>query len=91
MVQRKKDPDGLFGFNSLNALLGCSALFFVVILNHIALRNTLDSDRIAYLEYFYFVTYLVILYVSANSFLVARFADYNSERSKGSSFSPSLG
>jgi hypothetical protein len=86
MVQRKKDPDGLFGFNSLNAVLGCSALFFVVIFNHIALRNTLGSDRIAYLEYFYFVTYLAILYVSANSFLVARFADYNSERSKGMFF-----
>lgn len=91
MIQRKTDSDGLFGFNSLSAVLGCSALFFVVIFNHIAIRDTLASGRIAYLEYFYFVTYLAILFVSANSFLVARFSNFNLERSKWLFFPTILG
>ena len=58
-----------FGYN-VNAVLGVSAaLFFSVMLSHIHLRESLAFEGIVYLEYFFFVLYLAILLVAANSFL----------------------
>lgn len=82
LVQRKHDCSELYGFNSLSAVMGCSGLFFVVIFNHIAIRTSLESSRVVYMEYLYFITYLAILYVSANSFLVARYPGYNASLSR---------
>jgi hypothetical protein len=82
MVQRQVDEQGLYGFSSLNAVLGCSALFFVVIFNHISIREELASSRVVYMEFFYFITYIAILYVSVNSFFVARYAHYNATLSR---------
>jgi len=70
-VGRKRDSNGLLGFNSLAGTSGCSALFFVVIYNHISIRNQLGTPGVVYMEYFFFITYLAILLVSLNSILVA--------------------
>ena len=59
----------LLGF-STSAVLGyCAALFFVLIVSHVHLRETLASQGIIYMDYFYFVMYFAILGVSTNSLL----------------------
>lgn len=70
-VGRKKDDPGLLGFNALSGASGCSAVFFIVIYNHISIRNQLGAPGVVYMEFYFFVTYLAILYVSLNSILVA--------------------
>lgn len=70
MIATREDSKiGLLGY-STSAVLGyCAALFFVLIVGHVHLRETLASQGIIYLEYFYFVMYFAILAVSANSLL----------------------
>ena len=58
-----------FGFNPSGVVRLCSALFFVVLLAHIQLRNTITGQEIMFLEYFYFSVYLAILLVPLHSFL----------------------
>lgn len=70
-VGRKKDDPGLLGFNALSGASGCSAVFFIVIYNHISIRNQLGAPGVVYMEFYFFVTYLAILYVSLNSIMVA--------------------
>ena len=72
MISTKSEQKiGLFGF-STSAVLGyCAALFFVLIVSHVHLRESVASHGIIYLEYFYFVMYMAILTVSANSILFA--------------------
>jgi hypothetical protein len=61
---------GIIGFNTYAVLGYCAALFFVVIIDHIQLRNAIAAQSIMYLEYFYFVLYLAILMVSLNAILL---------------------
>ncbi|MBN2530585.1 MAG: Cache 3/Cache 2 fusion domain-containing protein [Deltaproteobacteria bacterium] len=70
MLGRKSDSNGSSGFNSLASVSACSALFFVVIFNHINMRKEMCVPGIVYMEFFYFVTYLLILYVSVNSIAI---------------------
>ncbi len=71
----------LYGFSSAIVLSYCAALFFVLIVSHISLREKLAATGVIYLEYFYFVIYFVLLCVSINSVLLAscienKFVDY---------------
>ncbi len=59
----------LLGFNASTILASSSALFFVVLISHIDLRNSLSANEIFYMEYFYVVTYAAILAISINSIL----------------------
>lgn len=77
----RKSENGLLGFNSLSGASGCSALFFIVIYNHINVRNQLGSPGVVYMEYYFFITYIALLFVSLNSIQVAldqtsRFINY---------------
>ena len=47
----------------------CAGLFFVVIFGHIDIRQKIPTDEIFYLEYFYLIMYLSLLWVSVNSIL----------------------
>jgi hypothetical protein len=58
---RKKDD----GFNNI---IGCSGLFFVLVLDHINLRETVMSEQIMYLEFCYFFTYILLLLITITSF-----------------------
>jgi hypothetical protein len=49
----------------------CAAMFFVIAFNHIDIRRRMASEEIFYLEYFYFLIYLSLLWVSVNSVLYA--------------------
>jgi hypothetical protein len=57
--------DNSDGFNNI---IGCSGLFFVLVFDHINLRETVLSDGIMYLEYCYFFTYVLLLLVTLTSF-----------------------
>ncbi len=62
---------GRLGF-ALDVIAACAGFFLVAILLHIALRRDLAARDIVYLEYFYFVTYAMILYVAVNYVLFTK-------------------
>jgi hypothetical protein len=59
----------ILGLNPAGVMRLCSAFFFVVLLAHIQLRNTISVQEIMFLEYFYFSVYLAILLVPLHAFL----------------------
>lgn len=61
-IRKKED-----GFNNV---IGCSGLFFVLVLDHINLRETVLSEEIMYIEFFYFISYIILLLVTITSFEV---------------------
>ena len=72
IISTKQDEKiQLYGFSSSTVLAYCAALFFVLIISHVSLRDKLAAVGIIYLEYFYFALYFVILVVSLNSILLA--------------------
>jgi len=71
-----KQKRALYGFSSSTVLAYCAALFFVLIVSHISLREKLAATGIIYLEYFYFILYFAILTVSINSILLASNTKY---------------
>ncbi len=58
---RKKNV--LAGFSAFGVVQTCAAFFFVIILAHIDLRQGMDTEEITYIEYFYFIMYLILLLV----------------------------
>jgi hypothetical protein len=70
-IRTRKEKLGLLGFNVSGVLGFCAALFFVVILAHTSLRQSLASPTLVYLEYYYFVMYAAFLGVSINAIIVA--------------------
>ncbi len=66
---RHEERMGILGFSTSAVLAYCAALFFVLIVSHVHLRETLAGQGIIYMEYFYFVMYFAILAVSTNSLL----------------------
>lgn len=61
-IRKKED-----GFNNV---IGCSGLFFVLVLDHINLRETVLSEGIMYIEFCYFISYVILLLVTVTSFEV---------------------
>jgi hypothetical protein len=59
-VREKSD-----GFNNI---IGCSSLFFVLILDHINFRESILPEHIMYLEFCYFFSYALILLITVTSF-----------------------
>jgi len=68
---REERDKGRLGF-TLDVIAACAGFFLVAILLHIALRRDLAARDIFYLEYFYFVTYAMILFVAANYVLLTK-------------------
>jgi hypothetical protein len=60
----------VFGFSTSDAIGTCSVLFFVILLAHIQLREQFSGSSIVYLEYFYIVTYITILAVALNTYML---------------------
>jgi hypothetical protein len=69
LTTRRQDRRDSAGWNSTNVLAFCAALFFVIIVSHVNLRQQVSANGILYLGYFYFLTYLAILLVSINAIL----------------------
>jgi cytochrome bd-type quinol oxidase subunit 2 len=69
LTTRRQDRRDSTGWNSTNVLAFCAALFFVIIVSHVNLRQQVSANGILYLGYFYFLTYFAILLVSVNAIL----------------------
>lgn len=57
------------GFNVSAVIAACSALFFILLIMHVQLRDELAVNTIVYLEYFYLISYVTILMVTVNTVL----------------------
>lgn len=60
--------------DALNVAIACSGLLFVAVLEHVNLRRNLDSSGLIYMEYYYFVTYFLLMFVSVNIVINDRFS-----------------
>lgn len=60
-----------FGFNVSGFIGGCSALFFVVLLAHIQLREQFAGSGIVYIEYFYILMYGLLVVATVNTYVVS--------------------
>lgn len=60
----------VYNSSYLEILNECAALFFVVLLAHIHLREAFSGVGVVYIEYMYVITYLCVIYVTINAFLV---------------------
>jgi hypothetical protein len=67
----EKDKAERFDFSILGVVGVNSALFFVVIIAHIQLRQEFLGSGLVYLEYFYLVMYLVIMLVTLDAYLIS--------------------
>ncbi|ABG57861.1 conserved hypothetical protein [Cytophaga hutchinsonii ATCC 33406] len=70
------------GYNTFGVINSCAAFFFVIVISHIDLRNTLEIEMVTYLEYIYFIVYIYVLLVTVNALLFSSakhyaFVDYN--------------
>ncbi|HMB63590.1 MAG TPA: hypothetical protein VKN36_10990 [Eudoraea sp.] len=67
-VTGKKNLSDKFGFNTSGAIATCSALFFIVLLAHIQVRQQFLNSPLVYIEYFYLIMYLFILLTALNAY-----------------------
>ncbi len=58
-----------FGFSVSGFIGACSALFFVVMLAHIQLREQFPGSPTVYIEYFYILMYALLVAATANTYL----------------------
>jgi hypothetical protein len=58
----------VFGFNTAMVFGTCSALFFVVMLSHISLREQFSGAGVVYMEYFYLMMYFILLVVAIDAY-----------------------
>jgi hypothetical protein len=58
-----------FGFNVSGFIGACSALFFVVMLAHIQLREQFPGSSTVYIETFYILMYAMLVAATANTYL----------------------
>ena len=74
LVTTTADPNQSerFGFSAASAIGTASALFFVVMLAHIALREQFAGSGLVYLEKFYLTIYGAILLVSVDVYLFSK-------------------
>ncbi len=70
-ITHDKDKAGLFGADAFSVVTTTAGLFFIVLVAHIQLRKEFTLPKIIYLEYFYLVMYIAILWVSVAAFLVS--------------------
>ncbi len=59
-----------FGFNTTNTIAICASLLFIVVLLHIQIRRQFVGSELVYIEYFYIITYLMILFTTLNSYAI---------------------
>lgn len=68
-VSAREELTSRLGFSTSGFIGACSALFFVVMLAHIQLREQFAGSAIVYIEYFYILMYALLVAATANTFL----------------------
>lgn len=69
-ISRQESSVAITGFNVSTVIAACSALFFILLIMHVQLRDELAVNTIVYMEYFYLVSYITILMVTVNAVLL---------------------
>ncbi len=64
------------GYNTFGVINSCAAFFFVIVISHIDLRNTLEIEMVTYMEYIYFIVYIYVLLVTINALLFSSTKEY---------------
>lgn len=67
-VTRKEDLAARHDFSTSGVIETASVLFFVVLLAHVQLRESIAGSEVIYMEYFYFLMYFLLLGVSVNTY-----------------------
>ncbi|MEM7243983.1 MAG: hypothetical protein AAF533_01495 [Acidobacteriota bacterium] len=70
VVGRSSESRDALGFDTLGVVGACAGFFLVVVFAHVGLRDALAAQGFVYLEYYYFLTYAMILGISVNALLV---------------------
>lgn len=70
LTRRQEKKGEIVGFNIFTVLSYCAALFFVIVIDHATVRSTLAPESLIYLDFFYFVLYILTAFVSLNSILL---------------------
>lgn len=68
-ISKQESNLTITGFNVSTVIAACSALFFILLIMHVQLRDELAVNTIVYLEYFYLISYITILMVTINTVL----------------------
>jgi len=68
-VSAKEELSSRLGFSTSGFIGASSALFFVVMLAHIQLREQFAGTSIVYIEYFYILMYGLLVMATANTYL----------------------
>jgi cache domain-containing protein len=55
----------------VEAIAACAGFFLVIVFSHLGIRESFAVQDIMYLEYFYYVTYVLILFTVANYVMIA--------------------
>ncbi|SHO56760.1 PDC sensor domain-containing protein [Vibrio quintilis] len=61
---KDEKKQALWGFSTATVLQYCASLFFILIIAHVALRDALNAHGIIFIEYFYFLAYLQIMFTA---------------------------
>ncbi|MDG4649717.1 hypothetical protein P6F26_14830 [Roseibacterium sp. SDUM158017] len=67
-VTRQEELASRHDFSTSSVIETASVLFFVVLLAHVQLRESIAGSEVIYMEYFYFLMYFMLLGVSLNTY-----------------------
>jgi len=76
MTSANEEKSVNLGFNAAAALSSCSALFYVSLVSHVHLRNQLETSSMIYMEYFFLVSYVMLLLVVLNAIMFSLRVDF---------------
>jgi hypothetical protein len=68
-IHKEQEKKEIYGVNVQGVIGSCSSLFFIIMLSHIHLRGDSPGSQIVYVEYFYFLSYFMLLVVAIYGFL----------------------
>ena len=60
-----------FGFNASASIGAYGTFFFIAVLEHVSLRDAVQSSTLVYFEWFYIVLYVLLMLLSLNALLFA--------------------
>ena len=66
---RQRDRQETWGFSPATVLKYCASLFFILVISHVSLRDSLNAKGMIFVEYFYFVTYLQLIFIAIAAIL----------------------
>jgi hypothetical protein len=69
VVSRNPEKVERHGFNTTQVVSACSALFFVVLISHIQIRSQFGGTSVVYLEYYYYLSYFLLIATTVNTYL----------------------